>query len=376
VTEMRCPLCAGPAAALTLPHPGQSMLSDGRLIQRPLAKLSCLSCGAAFHASAMSSDEARTIYDDAYTLAGASPKSDAQRARAYRNWISAECAAPRHILEVGCGSGALLAELVQSWPGARGFGLDPALPDTAPAHDGVRLVRGFTEDIPEDAGRFDLIIAVNVIEHTAAPGAFLKALRSHLAPDGRIVIICPEARPPNLELLFFDHLYSLTPAALGAASTAASLAVSKHVPAPREIGNFQMVILEANAASPVTPPAVSPADLRAERQDYLGRWARLDQALLERAPANARLLAFGGGQTAALLRAYAPRTWSRIDAIAVDEPAEAWTLGPAVVPYQDAIRRPGSSMLVATSPHVQALLAERLRRDGLRPIVWNDLISC
>jgi hypothetical protein len=87
-------------------------------------------------------------------------------------------------------------------------------------------------------------------------------------------------------------------------------------------------------------------------------------------------LAFGGGQTAALLRAYAPRTWSRIDAIAVDEPAEAWTLGPAVVPYQDAIRRPGSSMLVATSPHVQALLAERLRRDGLRPIVWNDLISC
>nr|WP_249159823.1 class I SAM-dependent methyltransferase [Bradyrhizobium tropiciagri] len=336
--------------------------------------MACLCCGAAFHASGISSAEVRTIYDDAYALARSSPKSDAQRARAYCNWIRAECAAPLNILEVGCGSGALLRELLQAWPAARGFGLDPALPETDPSNERLRLARGFVEDIPDDAGRFDLIIAVNVIEHTEAPATFLRALRSRLAPDGRIVIICPEARPPNLELLFFDHLYSLTQAALLAASSAASLAAKRQVSAPREIGDFQMVVLEAHAADATTPPAGPPPELLAERNGYLGRWAGLDQILLERSASAARLVAFGGGQTAALLRAYAPKTWSRVDAIAVDDPTEAWTLGPAVVPYQDIVQHPGCGVLVATSPHVQAVLAERLNRDGLQPITWNDLI--
>ena len=336
--------------------------------------MSCLGCGTAFHASGISSAEVRTIYDDAYALARSSPKSDAQRARAYCNWIHTECAVPLNVLEVGCGSGALLRELLQTWPGTRGFGLDPALPETGASDGRLRLARGFVEDIPEDAGQFDLIIAVNVIEHTEAPETFLKALRSRLAPNGRIVIVCPEARPSNLELLFFDHLYSLTQAALLVASAAASLAARRQVSAPREIGDFQMVILEANASGQVTPPASLPSELIAERNDYLGRWARLDHILLERSASAARLVAFGGGQTAALLRAYAPRTWSRVDAIAVDDPTEAWTLGPAVVPYQDVLRHSGCGVLIATSPHVQTILAERLSRDGLQPITWNDLI--
>jgi len=352
------------------------MLSDGRIVQHPLAKMSCLSCGAAFHTSGISGAEIRTIYDDEYALARWSPKSDAQRARAYCSWIRSECAASRNILEVGCGSGGLLSELLQAWPGASGFGLDPALSEARRSDDRIRLVRGFVEEIPQDAGRFDLIIAVNVIEHTAAPEMFLKALRSHLAPNGQIIIICPEARPPNLELLFFDHLYSLTPSALLAASTAASLAMRKQISAPQEIGNFQMIVLGAGASSPITPLATSSSDLYAERHEYLGRWARLDQTLLDRTAAGSRILAFGGGQTAALLRAYAPRAWSRIDAIAVDDPSEAWTLGPAVVSYQDIVQRTGSTVLVGTSPHVQTLLAERLSRDGLRPITWNDLIPC
>jgi SAM-dependent methyltransferase len=350
------------------------MLSDGRIVQRPLAKMSCLGCGAAFHVSGISAAEVRTIYDDDYALARSSPKSDAQRARAYCNWIRAECAAPLNILEVGCGSGALLRELLQIWPGARGFGLDPALPEAGPADGRLRLARGFVEDIPEDAGQFDLIIAVNVIEHTQAPGTFLRDLRSRLAPNGRIVIVCPEARSPNLELLFFDHLYSLTPPALLAASAVASLNAGRQASAPREIGDFQMVILEANASGPTAPPATPPSELLAERNDYLGRWARLDQILLERSAYVGRLVAFGGGQTAALLRAYAPKTWSRVDAIAVDDPSEAWTLGPAVVPYRDVVQQSGSGVLIATSPHVQAVLAERLSRDGLQPITWNDLI--
>lgn len=352
------------------------MLSDGRVVRHQLAKMSCLGCGAAFHASAMTDAEIRTIYDDDYTLAQWSPKSDALRARAYCSWIRAEAATPLNVLEVGCGSGALLSELLAAWPEANGFGLDPALPDAGRSNGRLRLARGTAEEIPLDGKWFDLIIAVNVIEHTLAPATFLKALRSRLAPNGQIIIICPDTHPANLELLFFDHFYSLTAPALLVASKAASLAIRKQVSAPREIGNFQMVVLKADAARPVTPPLNSPSDLHAERHDYLARWARLDQTLLDRAAPCSRLVAFGCGQTAALLRAYAPRTWSLIDAIAVDDPSDAWRLGPVVVPYHEVRQRPGCSVLVATSPHVQTAVAGRLSQDDLRPITWNDLILC
>ena len=55
------------------------------------------------------------------------------------------------------------------------------------------------------------------------------------------------------------------------------------------------------------------SDLWSRRDFYLKAWHDLDQALLNRSQSFPRLVAFGGGQTAALLRAYAPRTWTRLN---------------------------------------------------------------
>jgi SAM-dependent methyltransferase len=319
--------------------------------------------------------DVRTIYENEYQLAASSPKSDAARARAYRSWITAECSAPRTILEIGCGSGALLSEFLQVWPNARGYGIDPALPGNERKDDNIRLARGFVEDIPKDAGDFDLIVAVNVIEHTPDPRAFLDALRRRLAPNGRIIIVCPVAQTPNVELLFFDHLYSLTPNTLRIASETASLKVKKQALAPRQIGDFQMIVLDAAGTGISQQDDQSAADLHSKRQSYLDRWRLLDQVLIDRSKSSSRLVAFGGGQTAALLRAYAPRTWARIDSIVLDDPNEAWRLGPPIALYRDAVQDPAGMVLVATSPHVQNVIAERLNRDGLLPIIWNDIVT-
>ncbi|MFB9265926.1 class I SAM-dependent methyltransferase [Bradyrhizobium erythrophlei] len=336
--------------------------------------MSCLACGTAFHTSETTSDEVRTIYGDEYKLAAAAPKSDTARARAYGSWIMAEASAPQTILEMGCGSGALLSELLRMWPDAIGYGIDPALPDTARSEGRIHLASGFVEDIPNDAGPFDLIVAVNVIEHTADPRAFLNTLRPHLTPNGQILAVCPATQPPNIELLFFDHLYSLTPDALLLASQAASLAMKKQIPAPQEIGDFQMVVLAATGPSLPPRRLASFSSLRSERSAYLERWGSLDQTLLDRSRTCSRLLAFGGGQTAALLRAYAPRTWARIELIVLDDVSEAWPLGRPIASYQEAVQNPDDLILVAASPHVQSAIAERLSRDGLRSVTWNDLI--
>jgi SAM-dependent methyltransferase len=350
------------------------MLSDGRVRLRPLAKMSCLACGAAFHATANSGRDIRTIYNEEYALAAASPKSDAARAQAYRRWIQNECPAPASILEIGCGSGTLLSTLLETWPDARGYGIDPALPEDARSNGRIHLERGFIEDLPDDANNFDLIVAVNVIEHTSDPGSFLAALRRRLAAGGTIVIICPLAQPPNVELLFFDHLFSLTSGSLRTAGRAASLVATRQTRSPPEIGDFQMSVFVS--AGPGLAPQRDPsfAELLSERQSYLERWSQLDEALLDRTRTASRFAAFGGGQTAALLRAYAPRTWVRVESIMLDDVNEAWRLGPPVTSYRDAGKNRDTAVLIATAPRVQNAVAERLRSDGLYAIAWNDLI--
>ncbi|MGY0572841.1 class I SAM-dependent methyltransferase [Bradyrhizobium sp. RDM12] len=352
------------------------MLSDGRVIPRALAKMSCLTCGSTFHASSTAEADIRAIYDDGYTLASTAPKSDAARARAYGDWIRTEFNPAKAVLEIGCGSGALLSELLRIWPDTHACGLDPALPTTAGSQQNIRLVRGFVDDVPSGAGPFDLIVAVNVIEHTIDPSAFLRSLRDHLAPNGRIVIICPEGHSPNVELLFFDHLYSLTREGLRICGRRAGLQAERQMSAPSNIGDFQMLVFTGQTDDRDTPPAndTDPARLRSERRSYLESWRMLDQFLLERSRSAVDLLSFGAGQTAALLRAYAPQTWARVASLVLDDPTEAWNLGRPVASYRDAVQNPGGSALIATTPHVQQAVAKRLKRDGFHPVTWNELI--
>jgi SAM-dependent methyltransferase len=379
IQNLRCPVCDGEARPLCVPHVKQSILSDGRVILHELRKSSCVECGAAFHASGLSPKTVHAIYDSGYSLAQVAQKSDIERARAYARWIQTVCPIPRSVLEIGCGSGALLRELSKTWPETVSFGVDPALSCADRSDPRVRLERGFAEDIPTDLSNFDLIIAVNVIEHALNPNNFLTSLRSRLASNGTIIIVCPAAYPPNSEMLFFDHLYSFTSYALSLAVVGTTLAARNHLRAPATIGDFQMVTFEIDTANqPMDPNHFrhSFAELWSKRQDYLNSWHHLDRNLLDRARSAARLIAFGGGQTAALLRAYAPETWARVELMLLDDVEEAWQLAIPAASYRDNVTNLKDAMiLVATSPLVQGVIAERLRSDGLRPIRWDDLIT-
>jgi SAM-dependent methyltransferase len=375
--ESACPLCAGKTSALCQPHPQRAIVSDGRVLPRALKKLSCLNCGAASRAPGMLDSDFRAIYGSGYQLAAAAPKSDTARARAYAQWIRSEATAPRSIFEVGCGSGALLREFSAIWPEADCLGLDPSVPRPERSDSKFRLERGFIEDVPHDIGQFDLIVAVNVIEHLSNPTRFLASLRPRLTPGGKIVIVCPAAEPPNSELLFFDHLYTFTTNSLGHAVADTSLLMRTQSLAPPAIGDFQMVTFD-NAETGSTLPLHqgSFSGLCSQRQSYLEGWYRLDQALLDRLQAVPRLVGFGGGQTAALLRAYAPRTWARIETILLDDVNEAWQLGVPVASYGNAVQNlETTAILIMTSPRVQGAIADRLRRDGLQSIRWDDLIT-
>jgi len=94
-----------------------------------------------------------------------------------RSWNAA-------ILDVGCGSGALVQELA-----IHGFrrveGIDPYMPDAAVSLETCpRLRRASAADLLAEATRFDLIMLTHVLEHVPDPIAAMQAVAGLLSPRG------------------------------------------------------------------------------------------------------------------------------------------------------------------------------------------------
>jgi 2-polyprenyl-6-hydroxyphenyl methylase / 3-demethylubiquinone-9 3-methyltransferase len=96
-------------------------------------------------------------------------------------------------LDVGCGAGLLSEPLCRL--GAEVTGVDAAreVIAVAAAHAAasaldIRYVVGGVETI---GGTFDLITAMEVIEHVADPATFLRSLADRLAPGGLLILSTP-----------------------------------------------------------------------------------------------------------------------------------------------------------------------------------------
>jgi 2-polyprenyl-6-hydroxyphenyl methylase/3-demethylubiquinone-9 3-methyltransferase len=116
-----------------------------------------------------------------------------------QHWQCDECSRSpldgKTALDVGCGAGLLTEPLVRL--GARVTGIDasPEVIEVARRHGaGAGLEIDYRSgDIQELGGLFDLITAMEVIEHVADPGAFLTALAQRLAPNGLLILSTPNA---------------------------------------------------------------------------------------------------------------------------------------------------------------------------------------
>jgi SAM-dependent methyltransferase len=101
-------------------------------------------------------------------------------------------AAGQRVLDVGCGPGALTAELVRRLGPAAVSAVDPSEPFVAAArerHPGVSVQRAAAEDLPFEDKVFDAALAQLVVHFMADPVAGLRELARVTREDG-VVAAC------------------------------------------------------------------------------------------------------------------------------------------------------------------------------------------
>ena len=121
------------------------------------------------------------------------------------------------VLDVACGTGILLKQLIERLPDVEAYGVDASAEMLAQAHaaldsqPNVHLEQavvkaGETAGLPFAPDSFDLITFTNALQEIAEPVAVLAGLRRLLAPEGQLVLEDYARRKPPFPWAAFAWL--------------------------------------------------------------------------------------------------------------------------------------------------------------------------
>ena len=157
--------------------------------------------------------ELEQVLRDAYAVGQAfgTPLAEDKFGKPYAedflSFIQMAQAEPRRGREIGSGVGYLTRRLLDAgWDMTSlepGKGYEPFW-----STYGVKVIQEFFPS-PQAPGPFQFVCSYGVLEHVPDPLSFLKAIKDHLAPDGKAVISVPdctdEIRSGDPSILFHEH---------------------------------------------------------------------------------------------------------------------------------------------------------------------------
>jgi SAM-dependent methyltransferase len=114
-------------------------------------------------------------------------------------WLERRALIGGELLEVGCGHGYFLEHVHARFERIEATEMAESAARTAERH-AARVYVGGIEAVPQDR-RYDLIVALQVLEHVYEPLVFLNELRAKLRPKGHVLIGVPDMGSPWRHLL-------------------------------------------------------------------------------------------------------------------------------------------------------------------------------
>lgn len=264
-----CPLCGGTAVLRSDEHPGYVKGTSFRIY-------SCTECGVAFAEPRV---ENHQVYEAIYAnpgripgymryerysrlVAGAADPLEALSNSEDVYWAVAQALKQRdktveepEVLEVGSGLGYLTYALARSGYRATAIDISRAAVDSASARFGDLFIHAdVAEFARRHAGRFDAVIACELLEHVVDPVGFVRTALSLVKPSGQLIVTSPNRTMFNSDVLWETDL---PPVHFWWYTEESIRAIAATVGARAEFVNFSAY----QAVAPLYIPSKVPADI-------------------------------------------------------------------------------------------------------------------
>ena len=349
--------------SLPIPNEIQSMLSDGKIIPIPLKKCFCTFCGMVRHETRLTEKEIAAFYDNDYGLPKQSDMYEITRAIEYSrnivNFLGKSFLG--NLLEIGCGSGFLLREMAVQNLGTSYEGFDPALVNNNFDLGDKKLVLHKSPDMKcLSRDKYNTILSINTLEHISDPILALKNIADRMENDADVILVLPSYYPANVELLFFDHLWTFTPKCLSLLLDQVGLHLVNYQNLDKDLDGFTIYhIKKENPIHKDTDWDVLSYDR------YLDAWKNLDHNLnssIHRFKGEMDIQIFGAGQMAGLLRCYAPKFYNKVSRVVADMQSNVWVFDKFQI-YDDA-KQTNVISLIVTHPSSEDRILTKISYDG------------
>jgi len=167
--------------------------------------------------------QADTTLPDVWARTAAVPEKQGFQQDTYFQHTRTEIASllprsPKRILEIGCGRGNTLAWLKERYPEAETVGVEywEGAKTQLERNADTAIIADLEQELPAAlTGQFDLILALDVLEHLREPTAVLSRVLAHLAPGGRVIVSLPNISHISVSrALLFKRQFRFTDAGI------------------------------------------------------------------------------------------------------------------------------------------------------------------
>ena len=379
----RCPGCAGEVLERIWTASGLPVMSNLLLNSREEAKAfatgdltltACHSCGLLFNATW---DPAASAYSPDYEeTQGYSPRFQRFMQELIAGLEQRHALAGKHVVEIGCGKGEFLQQLVLQ-TGAQGLGIDPAWRPGRLGPEAADRLRFMPQLWRQGDPAFvaDLLVCRHTLEHIGPVRSFLRDLCQAMGRCGTLMLEVPDTRRILAERAFWDIYYEhVTYFTAGSLARVARAAGFRPTLLERGYGEQYLLLEAVSGGGGGEFACEEPVHETVEQagrfgQEVTARIANLSASLMQRHAAGQQIVLWGSGSKAvACLSGLGPGV--SVEAV-VDINPHKWGkfmagTGHEIVAPADLARiRP--DLVVIMNPIYLDEIGDELSRHGLRP---------